>query len=82
MCAHLKDQMERRDLTFKFVGLDIEEIMLSGDLAVVRAVWTYTITPLNSKEKSTFKEIELDVLKRQKDGKWKISISYTWETPA
>jgi len=82
MCAHLKDQMERRDLTFKDVALDIEEILISGDLAVVRAVWTYTSTPLHSKEKSKFKEIELDVLKRQEDGKWKISISYTWETPA
>jgi uncharacterized protein (TIGR02246 family) len=81
MCAHLKDQMQRRDVAFKYVGLDIEEILISGDLAVVRAVLTYTLTDLKSKEKSQFKEIELDVLKRQEDGKWKISISYTWEKP-
>ncbi len=46
---------------------DISEIIVSGDLAVVRLFWTLTI----GRETST--EAGLDIFRRQPDGRWSIA---------
>jgi steroid delta-isomerase len=48
--------------------LEIREIIVEGDLAVVRLVWTLFIVPLN------IASIEpgLDVFRREADGQWRI----------
>lgn len=76
MCSHLRDVMHSQDKTYRYDAPQIEEILISGDLAVVRLIWTLRISDPNVPVKTTIKEIGLDVFKRQKDGKWKISISY------
>ncbi len=48
--------------------LDIHEIIVEGDLAVVRLTWTLFITPLNV----TSVEPGIDVLRKEADGKWRI----------
>jgi len=52
-------------------GLDIKEIVVFGDVAVVRLVWTLTIKEKDGRE---FKSVEpgMDVFRRQADGSWKI----------
>ncbi len=50
----------------------IEQILIQEDLAVVRLVWTLK-TPTE-----TIREKGIDVFKRQKDGSWKIIISYAY----
>jgi len=52
-------------------ALDIKEILVFGAVAVVRLVWTLTITDKDGEE---IKSVEpgLDVFRRQADGTWKI----------
>ena len=52
-------------------GLRIKEIIVAGDLAVVRLTWTSTFTDKDGR-KSTEEEPGLDVFGRQSDGEWKI----------
>ena len=49
-------------------GLDIREIIVEGDLAVVRLTWTLFITPLNV----TSVEPGMDVFRKEADGTWRI----------
>jgi steroid delta-isomerase len=50
---------------------DIHEIVVSGDLAVVRLTWTLT-TELAGKQDTTTEE-GMDVFRRQPDGRWSIA---------
>lgn len=51
--------------------LKIKEILVSGNLAIVRLTWRSTVT-MNGKQQSN-DETGLDVFGRQPDGSWKIS---------
>ncbi|MFI5013943.1 MAG: YybH family protein [Hyphomicrobiales bacterium] len=53
-------------------ALDIKEILVSGDLAVVRLVWTLTVTPRDASAPTISQEPGMDVFRRQRDGSWKI----------
>lgn len=57
---------------------DIKEILIFGDVAVVRLVWTLTVT---AKDGSKTKTIEpgMDVFGRQADGSWKIERYMSYE---
>jgi uncharacterized protein (TIGR02246 family) len=48
--------------------LELREIIVEGDLAVVRLVWQLFITPLNV----TSVEPGMDVFRKEPDGKWRI----------
>jgi len=52
-------------------ALDIKEILVFGDVAVVRLVWTLTIKEKDDRE---IKSVEpgMDIFRRQADGSWKI----------
>ena len=52
-------------------ALDIKEILVFGDVAVVRLVWTLTIKEKGGRE---IKSVEpgMDIFRRQADGSWKI----------
>ena len=52
-------------------ALDIREILVFGDVAVVRLVWTLTIKKENGE---AIKSVEpgMDMFRRQADGSWKI----------
>ena len=52
-------------------ALDIKEILVFGDVAVVRLVWTLTI---KEKDGGDIKSVEpgMDIFQRQADGTWKI----------
>ena len=51
--------------------MDIEEVLVFGDVAVVRLVWTLTITEKDGREIRSV-EPGMDVFRRQPDGSWKI----------
>jgi uncharacterized protein (TIGR02246 family) len=48
----------------------IEEILLSGDLAIVRLVWSATMR--RGAKLDAWEEPGLDVFRREADGKWRI----------
>jgi uncharacterized protein (TIGR02246 family) len=60
--------------------LAIKEIMVSGDLAVVRLVWTLEISKPGSTAKP-LRSVEpgIDVFRKQPDGAWKIARYLAYE---
>ena len=52
-------------------AMDIKEMLVFGDVAVVRLVWTLTIEPTNG---ASIESIEpgMDIFKKQADGSWQI----------
>ena len=52
-------------------AMDIKEVLVFGDLAVVRLVWTLTI---EKKDGASIESVEpgMDIFRRQDDGSWKI----------
>jgi ketosteroid isomerase-like protein len=64
----LKD--EARSFTY---ALDIKEIIVSGDLAAVRLVWTLTVEPKGGGAAIVSREPGLDIFRKAPDGSWKIA---------
>ncbi|HZT48981.1 MAG TPA: nuclear transport factor 2 family protein [Hyphomicrobiaceae bacterium] len=61
------------DPTRKYAyDLTIKEIMVSGDLAAVRLVWTLTVRRPGEIGGTASHEPGLDLFRRQPDGSWKI----------
>ena len=69
---------EARGYTY---DLDIQEVLVSGDLAVARLVWHLTTTPHDGAATTTLQEPGMDVLRRQADGSWKIIRYLGFEAP-
>jgi ketosteroid isomerase-like protein len=67
ICALLHDSLDDPARNFHY-GLEIHEIIVEGDLAVVRLTWTLFISPLNV----TTVEQGMDVFRHEADGKWRI----------
>jgi len=51
---------------------NIKEIMVSGDLAIVRLTWTLTVKTEGVAGDVTAEEPGMDIFRRQPDGSWKI----------
>jgi steroid delta-isomerase len=62
-------------------GLDIQEVLVSGDMAVVRLVWRLTVTPRDGSPPVTSHEPGMDVFNRQADGSWQIIRYLAFEAP-
>jgi steroid delta-isomerase len=65
-------------LTYAF---DIKEVIVSGDMAVVRLVWTSKLSNAGAAQVIETKEPGLDVFRRQPDGTWRISRYMAYEAP-
>jgi uncharacterized protein (TIGR02246 family) len=78
MCSALHRTLGDRSksLTYSF---DIKEIIVSGDMAIVRLVWTSKLS--DSGKVIETKEPGLDVFRRQPDGMWRISRYMAYEAP-
>ncbi len=80
LCSLLRRSLV--DQTKKFAySLDIKEIIVAGDLAVVRLVWTLKVTVPGATNTVESKEPGLDVFRRQPDGSWKIVRYVAYEEP-
>lgn len=51
----------------------IEEILVSGDMGVIRVMWTTTTTETNPPRESTRQMKDLQVWRRESDGTWKLA---------
>jgi ketosteroid isomerase-like protein len=70
ICNVLTRSLNDKTRHYSYV-MDIKEILVFGDAAVVRLVWTLTI---EQPDGSTAKSIEpgMDIFQKQPDGSWKI----------
>jgi steroid delta-isomerase len=64
--------------------LDLREILVYGDVAVVRLIWTLDESKEGSSDTVRSLEPGMDIFQRQKDGSWKIIryLAYTSPTSA
>jgi ketosteroid isomerase-like protein len=62
-------------------ALDLNEIIVGGDLAVVRLLWTLTTRIKATGQVSTAQEQGLDVFAKGDDGRWRIIRFMTYERP-
>jgi steroid delta-isomerase len=70
ICGRLHRALAGSEITYHY-GLRIREIIVSGDLAVVRLVWRVTVSRPGAAD-VTRPETGMDVFRRQDDGSWKI----------
>jgi uncharacterized protein (TIGR02246 family) len=80
MCSLLHRALGDRSKTITY-SFDIKEIIVSGDMAIVRLVWTSRASQQGSSQVTETKEPGLDVFRRQPDGQWRIARYMAYEAP-
>jgi uncharacterized protein (TIGR02246 family) len=79
LCGLLQRSLADPARTFTY-ALDIKEIIVSGDMAIVRVVWTLKVASAGGKTEES-REPGLDVFRKQPDGRWKIARYIAYEAP-
>jgi steroid delta-isomerase len=79
LCDLLKRSLADRGKTYSY-ALAIHEILVEGDLAVVRLTWTLKVRGKDAAE-TTSVEPGIDIFRRQADGSWRISRYIAYESP-
>ena len=69
VCARLATLLAKPDTQFRYRA-DIQEIIVSGNNAVVRLIWT--LCTQRGSERQTSTEAGMDVFQRQADGTWSL----------
>ncbi len=77
-CQQMRGTFEDSTKRFHYHTPEIKQILVDGDLAAVRLVWTLTVTDSFGMMPETTREDGVDVLRRQPDGSWKIAISHAF----
>lgn len=77
VCDRLRRVLRDPERSFHY-ALRIDEILVSGDLAVARLVWTLDVRRKGAARHAVSEEVGMDVFRRQPDGSWKIArfVSY------
>jgi ketosteroid isomerase-like protein len=70
MCDGLRRALTDRVKRYAY-SLSVKEVLVSGDLAMVRLTWTLTVAKPDARPVVS-QEHGIDVFKRQADGTWKI----------
>jgi uncharacterized protein (TIGR02246 family) len=71
LCANIRGALAGPDLKLRYDEPTIHEILVSGDVAVVRLTWTLTAEKNGARETTT--EQGMDVFRRAPDGVWSIA---------
>ena len=71
LCANLTGILAKSDVKLRYANPDIQEIVVAGDVAVVRLTWTLTTEAAGGKDTTT--EEGMDMFRRQADGRWSIA---------
>jgi len=80
MCSNLATLQGRSDIKLHYDNPDVHEILVAGDVAVVRLTWTLT-TEVNGAQDTTTEE-GMDIFRRQPDGRWSIARFIAFTTRA
>jgi uncharacterized protein (TIGR02246 family) len=71
LCGNVDKVLKTPGLTLSYAKPAIHEILVSGDLAVVRLTWTLTAEKNGARDVTT--EEGMDVFRRAPDGQWSIA---------
>jgi steroid delta-isomerase len=71
LCEQLRTSLSDRSKRYTYSHV-IKEIIVSGDLAVVRLTWTLKVRTLGEGDEAVTEEPGMDIFRRQLDGRWKI----------
>jgi ketosteroid isomerase-like protein len=71
VCGLLQRSLSDSDKRYSYAPA-IKEIIVAGDLAIVRLTWTLTVRTEGSPGEVTVEEPGMDVFRKQPDGSWKI----------
>jgi len=80
LCDLLKRSLSDRTKRFGY-AVDIKEIIVAGDLAIVRLIWTLTIRRNDTADETILEEPGMDVFRRQADASWKIVRYIAYDAP-
>ena len=79
ICDRMQRSLGDKSKTYSY-DLDVREIIVSGDIAVVRLIWRLTVT-LPSGQQVVSVETGMDVFRKEPDGAWKIIRYIAYEAP-
>ena len=71
VCGQLHGSLADRTRKYTY-DLEIKEIIVSGDLAAVRLIWTLNVKRPDQAVGTVSHEPGLDIFRKQADGSWKI----------
>jgi steroid delta-isomerase len=71
ICSNLRRSLGDPAKQYTY-ALDIKEVLVFGEVAVVRLTWTLKVAARGVPEESISQEPGLDLFSRQPDGKWRI----------
>jgi uncharacterized protein (TIGR02246 family) len=79
ICDRMQRSLGDASKTYSY-DLDVREIVVSGDIAVVRLVWRLTVTLPNGQQVVSV-EPGMDLFRKEPDGAWKIIRYIAYEAP-
>ncbi len=82
LCELLRSSLRNGSRSFHYAPPDVREILVSGDLAVVRLIWTLSVRGQDGSLLERLHEPGLDVFRRQPDGHWRIARFVAFGMPA
>lgn len=79
ICKLLRQSLAEPRKRYSYAPPAIKDILVSGDLAVVRLTWTLTVKGDAMAQDVTTEEPGIDIFRKQPDGRWQIIrfIAYT-----
>ncbi|MCX5514536.1 YybH family protein [Kaistia algarum] len=80
MCSNIAKIFAKTGLELRYDGPDIHEIIMKGDIAIVRLTWTLTTKTADGTD--TTEEEGMDIFRRQPDGRWSIARFIAFTTRA
>jgi steroid delta-isomerase len=80
LCASLAAILAKSDIKLRYANPDVHEIVVFGDVAIVRLTWTLTTEAAGGKDTTT--EEGMDMFRRQADGRWSIARFVAFTTRA
>jgi ketosteroid isomerase-like protein len=80
LCANLAATLAKSEVKLRYANPDVHEIVVVGDVAVVRLTWTLSTEAAGGKDTTT--EEGMDMFRRQADGRWSIARFVAFTTRA
>ena len=78
LCTALQEDLTTGPRDFRY-DLELNEIMVAGDMAMVRLIWHLTVTDRETGETFQSADRGIDIFRLQPDGQWRIARYIAYE---